>query len=110
MCGAFQMSEVLGISIAPGKGICSIEHDLSHLCLAENTTEFIMYGMGVIFTWSVCGVYVHICLSYFLLLVSFLVLPLFRYLALYSMIFQPFANTSVFAPSIHISLKLLKLI
>ena len=109
MCGVSQMSEVLGISAAPGKGICSIEHGLSYFHLAQYTTELIIYGMFFIFTQTVCVVYVHICLFSFLLLVSFLFLPLFRYLTL-SSIFQPFANAFIFAPSILISLKLLKLI
>lgn len=109
-CGVSQMSEVLGISIAPGKGICSIEHGLSYFHLSQNTAELILYGMVFIFTWAMCVVYVHICHFSFLLLVSFLFLPLFRYLALSSMIFQPFANAFIFALSIHISLKLLKLI
>lgn len=110
MCGVCQMSEVLGISITPGEGICSIEYSLSYFRLAQNTTELIIYGMVFIFTWTACLAYVHICLFSFLLLVSFLFLPLFRYLALSSVTFQPFANAFIFAPSIHISLKLLKLI
>lgn len=110
MCGVSQMSEVLGISITPGKGICSIEHGLSYFHLAQNTTELIIHGMVFIFTWTVCLVYMHFCLFFFLLLVSFLFLPLLRYLALSSMIFQPFANAFIFALSIHISLRLMKLI
>lgn len=44
------MSEVLGISLAPGKGICSIEHGLSYFGLVQNTAELIVYGMAFIFT------------------------------------------------------------
>lgn len=44
------MSEVLGISLAPGKGICSIEHGLSYFGLVQNTAELIIYGMVFIFT------------------------------------------------------------
>lgn len=81
VCGVSQMPEVWGISITPGKGICSIQHSLSYFHLAQNTIELIIYGMVFIFTWTMCLVYVHICLFSFLLLVSFLFLPLFRYLA-----------------------------
>lgn len=88
MCGVSCMSKVLGISIGPGKGICRIERGLSYFCLAQNTTELIIYGMDFIFARALCVVYVHICPFSFLLLVSFLFLLLFRCLTLSRMIFS----------------------